>query len=209
MSRILTLEEAREATSPHHDLWTATTVEAWAEWRAFQTDPKFASVAQAFDSAARFHFLNRIISSRIEAETDAIRFNVGGAGLLLQPVADTAFVRFKHLNGSDLRPRAYATNQQVALRHQLYVDPLAKQLVLEGFSEARVLLTQGYTLNQGEDDLDKIVVVCHIPEFRFYYDVRGDDQAEVMMFPGLEPQPPRLYSTLIPDSVPETDAPEQ
>ena len=208
MNRVLSLDEAHEATSPFHDFWADTTLAAWARWQEFQTDARFASVAQTFDSAIRYHFLNRVICGAVQAKTDAVRFNVGGAGLLLQPIAENVFVRFKHVNGSDLRPRAYATNQQVALMSQEYVDPIARQLLLEGFDRPRTLLTQGYTLNQGEDAVDQIVIVCHNPEFLYYYDLRSGEKAEVMMFPGIEPKPPRLLSALVADSGPQTVSPD-
>ena len=74
---------------------------------------------------------------------------------------------------------------------QVYIDPLAKQLILEDFKEPRMLLTQGYTLTPGEDGIDQIVVVCYSPEFRYFYDIRDDTKAEVATFPGMEPKPPR------------------
>ena len=208
MNGILSLDEAREATSVHHALWTDITLTAWARWQEFQIDATFATVAQTFDSAARFHFLNRLICGGVEAKTDAVRFNVGGAGILLQPVGENAFVRFKHVNGSDLRPRAYATDQQVALISQEYIDPIGKQLLLEGFVRPRTLLTQGYTLNNGEDAIDQIVIVCHGPEFLYYYDLQSNEKAEVMMFPGIEPKPPRVLSALIAEPESQIDPPD-
>ena len=172
-------------------------MEAWDKWQSFQTHPDFAYVAQTFDSSARFHFLSRVIAGHIETNTKAVRFNVGGPGLLFQPIEEELFVRFKHLNGWDLQPRSAATPQQVALMSQVYIDPLAKQLILEDFKEPRMLLTQGYTLTPGEDGIDQIVVVCYSPEFRYFYDIRDDTKAEVATFPGMEPKPPRLLSAYV------------
>ena len=118
MNRILQLDEAHQLTRSFHDLWTEVTLEAWDIWQKFQISDDFASAAQTFDSGMRFQLLTRIIGGKVAEKTNAVRFNVGGPGLLLQPIGDDVFVRFKHVNGSNLRPCSYATNLQTALQRQ-------------------------------------------------------------------------------------------
>ena len=192
---ILSMEEAQEATASYHEPYLDAHHGAWSKW----TDGvrQIPETFKDFDAQTRFTMLNRHIVASIDETLGGMWLATGGPKILVHPIDDRLIVRFKALNGDNFQPQSYRTDQQHKLSRQIYTERIWGQLSLAGFAKPPMLLTCGYYLTPGEDELAQIVIVCHVPELRYVYDVSDGPVAEILTLPGSLPIAPRVVSALV------------
>ena len=193
---ILSMEEAQEATAPYHGPYLDAHRGAWSKW----TDGvlQMPEMFKDYDAQTRFTMLNRHIVASIDETLGGMWLATGGPKILVHPIDDRVIVRFKALNrDNNLQPQSYRTDQQHKLSRQIYTERIWEQLSLAGFAKPPMLLTCGYYLPPGEDALAQIVIVCHIPELRYFYDVSDETGTEILTLPGSPTIAPRVVSASV------------
>lgn len=191
--RILTKAEAQAVTAPCHEVWVDAHVHAWGLWRdRLLNDPEFVKPLTAAD---RYTILHRHICDHVSRHLEHVP--IPQLDFFAQVLDGRVLVRFKHVD-TDLRPRSYPTDTQQQLDRQEFTPHIESQLALDGFGPMTVL-TVGYTLVPGEDELSQVVVICRSPEVRFWYPLFGavegtGDGIDVASMPGMEPPGPRVVS---------------
>lgn len=208
--QILPMSEATELTSPCHQVWADAHRHAWALWQdRLLNDPEFV---KPLTSSERYAILHRHITDYASRHLDGVVGHAPSLDFFAQVLDGRALVRFKHVD-SDLKPRAYPTDQQQHLDRQEFTERIAEQLAFDGFPPAMTVLTVGFTLTLGEDNLGQIVVVCRTPELAYWYSILdagegyGDASGgEIQPMPGIAPPGPRVTSRRRPAQADGTDA---
>ena len=192
------MDEANELTAPHHDAYVRAIETAWDHWE--QGQQTLPEMFRDFGASLRAAAINTMMTGEIERTVSGVtRLKTGGRSVVIQLIDGKAFVRFKYLNGKDLRPQSYRTQQQIRLSEQRYTETLWEQLKLKGFDTPPTVLSVGYILTPAEDALSLIGIVCHVPEFRYFINLRDatGSSSEVVPFPGMSPTEPEVVSDLV------------
>lgn len=204
--RMVTKAEAQKLTAPCHDVWVDAHVHAWGLWKdRLLHDPEFIKPLTAPD---RYTILHRHVCDHVSRHLPHVP--IPRLDFFAQVLGGRVLVRFKHV-GSELKPRNYPTDTQWHLDRQEFTEHIGSQLALDGFGPMTVL-TVGYTLSTGEDELSQVVVVCRSPKVEFWYPIFGAAEAtgdgiDVTPMPGMEPPGPRIVSRR-PRERPETGTSE-
>lgn len=202
--KLLTRTEAEKATAEFHEMYVSAHMTAWDRWSDHLTkDPEFFEPLA--DASTRFQILNRHIVSEVEkAIPNTIRVP-GGLPTLFHVIDGKATVRFKHLNGRDLKPIYNSTERQDRLMEQAYTGQLMNQLQLAGVDEPLTALICGYRLTPGEDAIAEVVIACHTPTLIYHFPLTGGEGAEMLSFPTIEPPQPRVISRIVEEQQEQTD----
>lgn len=187
---LLTASEAQALTEPYHQKWADAHQRSWDRYQdRAMNDPEFIKPLKSTERAAIIHRHVCDEVSRIPGAVCTER-----VGFFAQVIEPRALVRFKLLDPS-FKPKNYPTSQQQELDRQEFNDGIMQQLTLDGIEDAPTLLTCGYLLSITEDEISRILVVCHTPELEFYYDVfEGGEGMQVTRLTPDKPQGPRVTS---------------
>jgi hypothetical protein len=197
MPTILEKPEAVELTTPYHEVWEAAHRHAWRLWHdRLLDDPTFF---KPLTSADRYALIHRHICDYVGRHLEGRASFAPSLDFFAQIIDNRALVRFKHVD-DDFRPRNYRTDQQQHLDRQQFTDRVAEQLILDGFAPTMTVLTVGFTLTPGEEDLSQISVICRNPKLLYSYSLLetgegfGDGGVDVQPFPRMDPPGPRVVS---------------
>jgi hypothetical protein len=197
MPRILQQAAAIELTEPYHDVWVAAHRHAWGLWRdRLLNDPAFV---KPLTSANRYAIIHSHICDYVESHLEGRASFARSLDFFAQIIDNQALVRFKHVD-EDLRPRNYPTDQQQHLDRQEFTERVVGQLILDGFAPTMTVLTVGFSLTPGEEDLSQISVICRNPKLLYSYSLLetgegfGDGEVDIQPFPSIDPPGPRVVS---------------
>ena len=194
---LLTYDDAVLITEPFREAWLEAHQYAWRLWMSQVTEnPEFV---KPLTSSDRYVILHRHITDQAARRLDGHLVTADGCDFFAQRIGNRTLVRFKHLD-SDLRPQNYPTDQQKHLDQQEYTERLVEQLSLNPVEEPPTVVTVGYTLTPGEDELSRVVIICRNPKLQWCIDLLdtaglGGGNVDVKPFPSMPPTPPRITST--------------
>ena len=190
---LLTASQAQTITEPYHEAWAQAHFDAWHLWQdRLQRDPEFTKPLTSSDRASILHRHITENAARALEGRVVVTERLGFFAMILQE--GPVLVRFKHLD-RELKPRRIPTEQQESLSAQTFSPGMMSQLNLDGVVRPPTVLTVGYVLSIGEDELSRVVVVCHAPELVFNYAISGERiVSELVSLPGFRPEGPRVVS---------------